>query len=72
MGIAQLSAIDILLEKGLVPQQLLQVAVMANALRPVVAQHDVHTPAEQHQLGKVVLPDVVTRVQRVALIPAQH
>ena len=54
------------------PQQLLQVAVMANALRPVVAQHDVHAPAEKHQLGKVVLPDMIARVQRVPLVPAQY
>ena len=70
VGVAQLAAVDILLQEGLGPQQLLQVAVVAHALRPVVAQHDVHAPADEHELGKVVLPDVVARVQRAALVPA--
>ena len=54
--VAQLPAVYVLLEERLVPQQLLQIAVMANALRPVVAQHNVHTPTEKHELGEVVLP----------------
>ena len=69
--VAQLPAVDVLLQKWLVTQQLLQVAVMAHALRPVVAEHDVDAAAEQCELGQVVLPHVVARVQRAALVSAQ-
>ena len=62
--VAQLPAVYVLLEERLVPQQLLQIAVMANALRPVVAQHNVHTPTEKHELGEVVLPALTVILER--------
>jgi hypothetical protein len=71
VGIAQLPAINVLLEEGLHAKQVLQVAVVANTLRPVVAEHDVHPPAQQHEFAKVVLPHVVARVQRASLVPAR-
>ena len=67
--VAQLPAVYVLLEERLVPQQLLQIAVMTNALRPVVAQHNIHAPTQKHELGEVVLPDVVAGVQRAAFVP---
>jgi hypothetical protein len=67
--VAQLPAVYVLLQERLVPQQLLQIAVMTNALRPVVAQHNIHAPTQKHELGEVVLPDVVAGVQRAAFVP---